>query len=498
MSESHLLAKTKSRRVVEPIAKFEALSYQSDAVRALEKLEFGAVFHEQGLGKTKIAIDLALEWILSGAAESVFIVTKRTLVPNWTRELERHTNLKPRVLSQNRRQNYFAFNSRARIYLMHYEVFRYESERIALFQKTRKVAIILDEAQKIKNPEAALTKEFHQLRSGFVRRVIMTGTPIANRPYDIWSQIYFLDGGDALGDFQSFKEDFDFNEALALDEAARERFANNLQWLREKIRPFSVRETKSSAGIELPAKFIERINCSLSPIQAQIYDAIRYDLEVQVQRAGVRQMDDSEDVLKRLLRLVQVASNPGLIDESYGETPAKLILLRALLDSILVGDAKAIVWTTFVENAIWLRRELEEYGARCVHGKMSVEDRERSIAAFLKEPEVQVLVATTGAAKEGLTLTVANHAIFFDRSFSLDDFLQAQDRIHRISQERECYIYVFTARETIDEWIDLLIDAKRFAAQLAQGDISLEEYRRHESYEFQTMIKEVLAGRSPK
>ena len=485
------------RRSVEPIAKFQALGYQSDAVHALERLEYGAVFHEQGLGKTKIAIDLALEWIISGVADSVFIVTKRSLVPNWKRELERHTNVKPRLLSQDRRQNYFALNSRARIYLMHYELFRYESERIALFQKTRKVAIILDEAQKIKNPDAALTKEFHNLREGFVRRVIMTGTPIANRPYDIWSQVYFLDGGKALGEFKAFKEDFDFNEALAIDESARERFANNLQWLNQKIRPFSVRETKASTGIELPAKFVERINCSLAPAQREMYDSVRYDLKLEVERDGAVRTDDSEDILKRLLRLVQIASNPALVDERYAEVPAKLVLLRALLDSVIVEDTKAIVWTTFVDNAIWLTRELTDYGAKCVHGKMAIEEREKSISAFLNDPSVQVLVATTGAAKEGLTLTVANHAIFFDRSFSLDDFLQAQDRIHRISQERECYIYVLTARGTIDEWIDSLIDAKRVAAQLAQGDIDIEEYRRHESYQFQTMLKEVLSGRSP-
>jgi SNF2 family DNA or RNA helicase len=482
---------------VEPIAKFQAMSYQSDAVHALENLEFGAVFHEQGLGKTKIAIDLALGWIMSGVADSVFIVTKRSLVANWTRELERHTNVKPRILSQDRKQNYFAFNNRARIYLMHYEVFRYEFERIALFQKTRKVAVILDETQKIKNPEATLTKEFHKLRAGFVRRVIMTGTPVANRPYDIWSQVYFLDGGAALGDFKRFKEDFDFNEALAIDETARERFANNLRWLNDQIRPFTVRETKASAGIELPAKFVERINCALAPVQAEMYDSVRYDLKLEVERDGVVRLDDSEDILKRLLRLVQVASNPGLLDQRYTEAPGKFVVLRALLDSVLTGDTKAIVWTTFVENATWLTRELAEYGSRCVHGKMAIEDREKSIAAFLKDPDVQLLVATTGAAKEGLTLTVANHAIFFDRSFSLDDFLQAQDRIHRISQERECYIYVLTARGTIDEWIDLLLDAKRFAAQLAQGDISLDEYRGRETYEFQTMLKEVLSGRSP-
>ena len=74
--------------------------------------------------------------------------------------------------------------------------------------------------------------------------------------------------------------------------------------------------------------------------------------------------------------------------------------------------------------------------------------------------------------KEGLTLTVANHAVFYDRSFSLDDYLQAQDRIHRISQEKPCHVKNLVAAGTVDCWVDALLAAKHLAAQLGQGDIT--------------------------
>lgn len=79
------------------------------------------------------------------------------------------------------------------------------------------------------------------------------------------------------------------------------------------------------------------------------------------------------------------------------------------------------------------------------------------------------LVATPASAKEGLTLTVANNAVFFDRSFSLDGYLQAQGRIHRISQAKDCTITILKAEGTIDDWIESLLAAKSLAAQLAQG-----------------------------
>jgi len=123
---------------------------------------------------------------------------------------------------------------------------------------------------------------------------------------------------------------------------------------------------------------------------------------------------------------------------------------------------------------------------------MSYPDRGKALSAFKTDPDTKVLVATPGAAKEGLTLTVANHAIFFDRSFSLDDYLQAQDRIHRISQTRTCFVTNIIAEGTVDGWVETLLSAKRLAAMLAQGDITRDQYEAEASYTFGEMVRDVL------
>ena len=89
-------------------------------------------------------------------------------------------------------------------------------------------------------------------------------------------------------------------------------------------------------------------------------------------------------------------------------------------------------------------------------------------------------------------MTVANHAVFYDRSFSLDDYLQAQDRIHRISQTQPCYIWNLIATNSVDEWVDSLLNAKRLAAQLAQADISATEYSQLANYDFGVLVKQIL------
>ena len=128
--------------------------------------------------------------------------------------------------------------------------------------------------------------------------------------------------------------------------------------------------------------------------------------------------------MKRLLRLVQVASNPAMVDQSYRAAPGKLPFLDSLVYEAVDAGEKIVVWTSFTENADLLGRHLERFGAAVVHGGLAMARREENLQLFKTDPECRILIATPGAAKEGLTLTMANHAVFFDRSFSLDDYLR--------------------------------------------------------------------------
>ena len=207
-----------------------------------------------------------------------------------------------------------------------------------------------------------------------------------------------------------------------------------------------------------------------------MYRSYRDSLACELGDYLLRVMYDAEAILKRLLRLVQCASNPGLIDDTYAECPGKFSKLAALVDMLERAGEKAVVWTKFVDNVEWLADRLKGYVPQKVHGRMSMEQRNESIRKFKTCNACRLLIATPASAKEGLTLTVANHAIFYDRGFSLDDYLQAQDRIHRISQDNECFVHNLMAAGTIDEWVDTLLNAKHQAARLAQGDISRDEF----------------------
>ena len=351
-------------------ARLEPFAYQLQAVEAAKDWEYAALFHEQGLGKTKIALDLALRWFGADAVDSAVIVTKKGLIANWQKEIARHTTLDVAVLSE-RRRNSVLFNRPYRLYLTHYEAVAGDQSRFGLFLQTRRVGVILDESQRIKNPESRLARCFLSLSESFARRVIMSGTPVANRPYDLWSQVKFLDGGKSLGeDFKAFRRKYDLPEGIEeAGEGGRRgkgdfsAYEGSLAEIFEKIRGFSIRETKKSAGISLPDKEIRIVWVEMEAEQARLYGKYRDELAAELLRDGRLILDDAEAVFKRLLRLVQVACDPALLDERYEGESGKRSALKSLVEEGLEGGSKVIVWTSFVANAEALARFLAR---RCV------------------------------------------------------------------------------------------------------------------------------------
>ena len=479
---------------LKPIAGFnfekmtEAFPYQREAIDALQNLTYAALFFEQGLGKTKIAIDLTLNWLRADVVDTVIVVTKKGLVRNWLREFQIHSNVTPRVISSDRSANHRALFSPSRVYVANYEAIASEEEKIRTLANHRRLAVILDESQKIKNPDSKLTQAFFRVADAFKRRLILTGTPMANRPYDIWAQIFFLDQGAALGkDFSKFRSSLDIPPS-----GAKSDYKDELVSVFPKIARFALRQTKAGSGLELPGKVYQMEGAEWEPVQREMYEKVRTELQIELLRNGVYQIDSVESLLKRLLRLVQIASNPRVIDEAYGNTPGKLPTLDRLVEKAVLGGEKLIVWTSFVDNCRILKDHLNMYGAVQVHGRMSTEDRDRSVQRFMNDDHARVLIATPAAAKEGLTLTVANHVVFYDRSFSLDDYVQAQDRIHRISQTKTCFVYNIILPGSIDEWVEALIQMKGAAATIGMGDPLPDELEGALEMDIQALLREVL------
>lgn len=443
--------------------------HQLDAINFIQDRSAIALFDEQGLGKSKIVIDALCKDLMHDLIDSAVIVCKKGLINMWKREVSQHSHLQSTVLSGSKHQRGRALMHFNHFYLIGYETMLSEIEKIEMFLKLRRFALVLDESQKIKNPDSKLTQAILSIKDIPVKKVIITGTPIANRPEDLWAQYMFLDGGKTFGvDFKAFKSKYNVN---LRDTDSFQEYETSMLRLREKISKTSMRRTKNV--LELPEKVYDERIVTLTSKQREIYTIAKDDLFLELSNADNETVRRQiENYLVKLLRLTQIASNPGLLDEGYSEDPAKFSVLDELLNEIVSNNEKAIVWTSFRKNIRTLRRRYKKHGAVMLFGEILIEDRIRAIDKFMNETDIKVLIANPSAAKEGLTLTSANHSIYVDRSFKMDDYLQSQDRIHRIGQEKRCFITKLIAKDTIDEYTDDILEKKHILAQYILGDTS--------------------------
>ena len=448
--------------------KTKPFPHQVEAIEYITSNVSVPLFDEQGLGKTKIVIEALCNNMEQGIIDGALIICKKHLIGNWKDEIETHSHLKYIVLRGNANEKGLKFMGYSHFYIINYESVIGEVERLKMFLKIRKMAIVLDESHKIKNPNAKTTKATLDLKDLAKKRIIITGTPIANKPLDLWAQFYFLDNGNLLGNsFKKFEKMYSINLKSDYLPEQKDRFNN----LREIILSNSIRRLKEDV-LELPEKIYIEKYVQLEGQQKKIYNQLKKELYIEITNIdGEKIIDKSDELLKKLLRLAQIASNPFLIDKTYNETPAKFPLLDTLIENILEHKEKVIIWSCFVDNIRTLYKRYKEFGSLMLYGAIPIEKRNEIVKQFRNNDGFMILIANPAAAREGLTLTSANNAIYLDRNFNLADYLQSQDRIHRISQTKECKIYKLIAKNTIDEYIDEIIYKKDKLAKYVQGDI---------------------------
>lgn len=456
--------------------KTEPLKHQFEGIKYIEETDAVALFDEQGLGKSKMVIDALVNNIRDKIIDSVLVICKKTLMENWKEEIAFHSYLSSIVISGNVNNKFKLFQNRSDFYIVCYESVASVIDLLEILFDTYNLAIVLDESQKIKNPAAKITETILSIGSMAKKRIIITGTPIANNPEDIWSQYYFLDGGKTLGkDYQVFREEYGINyRSTNVSD-----YENRLDPLRESILNNSLRRTKDV--LSLPDKEYHNVIIEMEGKQRELYDATKKQLLDELEQIindpdSNITMSTIDNQLVKMLRLVQISSNPRLIDKEYDGAVSKFDKLDELVERIISQNEKCIIWSSFVSNIEELKIRYSRHRPAIIHGGIPIEQRNRHISKFKNDPTRKIMIANPSAAKEGLTLVSANNSIYLDRSFKMDDYLQSQDRIHRIGQTKKCHIYKLLCQETIDEYIDEILQKKEKVLKYTMGDINTIEY----------------------
>ncbi|APJ02427.1 DEAD/DEAH box helicase [Silvanigrella aquatica] len=442
-----------------------------------------ALLDEMGCGKSfQIASSVAM-LLQNKSIDRCLIVAPKSLVRTWQEEVSLATSIPYTVIEGSPAQRAKLMNSHSPIFIIHYEGIRLEKEALSEWIQQGEGMVVFDESQRIKNLIAQTTVCAKFIRNAAKRCVIATGTPIANRPIDLFAQYFVMDNGNTFGSsFPAFKNTFCYIDIIEINQGRKkikvEKFigVRNGEELRKRIQATSLRRLKSEV-LDLPPIIYKDYSIELKAEQKTIYAKMRDSVRSEIENMSPEEYSmQANNIVVRLLRLSQIASNPKLIDPKYTGPNAKLSELDDILNDIFSDDTKKIIlWSHFVGNVNSLQEMYaENWGAVAHTGEMSIEERSQSVEQFQNNPECRLFIATPQSAKEGLTLLPkdgkmqADTMIYMDLNFDAGSYIQSQARFHRIGQTSEkCLVIHLVGLETVDEYIKKsLIDKTQTAAQI--------------------------------
>jgi SNF2 family DNA or RNA helicase len=398
--------------------------YQFEGVAFLYPRIAAVLADEMGLGKTMQAITAIRLLVRTSEIRSVLLVCPKPLVSNWQREFTRWApELPVAVIEGDQARRVWQWeHSGIPVKIANYEVLVRDCQEFGRFD-----LVVLDEAQRIKNPSGATSQVVRSIRR--TRSWALTGTPVENSPDDLVSIFEFLAPGHVHREMKP----------RAMGRA---------------VSDFILRRTKEQVLTDLPAKLFRDAHVELSAEQRASY-ALAEDEGV----LRLTQMGDSatiQHVFELILRLKQICN----FDPATGES-SKLGRLMADIEELAASSQKAIVFSQWVDTLVHLRDRLNHFGILEYHGRISQRERESTIEQFRADQRKHVLLMSYGAGSVGLNLQCASYVFLFDRWWNPAVEDQAIGRAHRIGATRPVTITRFLAIDTIEERINQVLEEKR-------------------------------------
>ncbi len=456
--------------------------YQKRGVAWLQYLEQlglnGCLADDMGLGKTvQVIARLVQERNLATQSGDrlppTLLIAPTSVLGNWFHEIQRFSPQLMAVIhhGSERCQDSKAFKQLCREQDIVITSFGLARKDAKLFNDIHWHRVVLDEAQNIKNPKAALTKAILKFNAN--HRLALTGTPVENRLLDLWSIFNFLNPG-YLGNPTQFRRGFE----IPIQKENNQRQA---QTLKKLVEPFILRRVKTDTSIiqDLPDKVEQKLYCNLTKEQASLYEAVVKEVENQLENTeGIKRKGL---ILSTLMRLKQVCNHPRqfLQDDSdfTPERSHKLMRLVEMVEEVIAEGESLLLFTQFTDLGDALEKYLRQtcrYNTYYLHGGTTRNKREKMIAEFqAPDSEPSVFVLSLKAGGVGITLTKANHVFHFDRWWNPAVEDQATDRAFRIGQKKNVFVHKFVAIGTLEEQIDTMIeDKKKLAGSIVGADES--------------------------
>lgn len=429
---------------------------------------------EQGLGKTKQVIDIAVAKKLQhGCKHCLIICGVNGLKYNWMNEIHTHSNETGYILGT--RGNKIGSNKdkladltalpASNTYFIITNIESIRDEQINAKIKELCVSgdigvIAVDEIHKCKNPQSQQGKALLQLQPKC--RIAMTGTPVMNQPLDLYVILKWL--GYETHAFYSFRKHYCEMGGFGGYEIIGYK---HLDELTARLDEIMLRRLKKDV-LDLPEKLYIDEYVDLSPKQAQIYKEVTADIQ-----ANIDQIKKATNPLAELIRMRQATGYTGILSSVIQES-AKLDRMEELVDEAIENGKKVVIFSNWTQMTSPIKQRLQKkYYCVMITGELDTEARQQAVEEFQTNDRCKVIIGTTGAMGTGLTLTAGTVEIFLDEPWNRANKEQAEDRCHRVGTKENVTIYTILAKNTIDERIHELVYKKgAMADALVDGQIA--------------------------
>jgi len=462
-------------------------------------LEAYGLFWEQGCGKTKPTIDTAAYLWEQGKIDALFVIAPSGVERNWiTDEIPAHMPKRVR----NRTYAFFYETGKAKrvsykatlenglrwsglvVLAMSYDAFITEHGKkyAGQFMRKKRCLFVVDESQGIKKHDAIRTRTAMAAKKFAPYRRILSGTPVTQGPFDVYSQVKFLDEAfweaKGVGKWPVFKSYFGEFEQKPFGPGGRliaictgyKNVEQLAQWLPE----ISHRLTKDDA-LDLPPKLYQKCYVELTKEQWDHYESIRTEMMTIIKPGN--NIVEAPLAITQALRFQQIVCGyvtdiDGNIVDVTDKNP-RLAMLKGIVEE---QTRPGLIWARFTKDIDLIIEMLAKLGKRAARYDGSTNDDDRAKAkADFQAGKLDWLVLNQAAGATGLTLVQAKVVIYYSNSFRLVDRLQSEDRAHRIGQTDPVTYIDLVSPDTIDEKIVRALREKKDIASLINGD-TLKEW----------------------
>ena len=414
----------------------------------LNKTRNALISHEMGLGKTLVSI-LFSEM---NTFNKVVVITPNSLKFNYYYEVEKFTQSKAHVVGW--KHNKYTIEE-SKYIILNYEFFN-TGHKINMDNKWKKLniglinSVICDESHRLKNADSNTYKNYKRIFddkifvNNEISKVYLSGTPTPNKAYELYTILNQI----SPIDFPTKSYFYSYYCGMAYDNQGFGGWVTDLdkqrfEELYYKIAPYTHRKRKFEVLTDLPDKIYQKVMLEMDSSESKVY----FDIEKGV--ANEFTLEEKTIGITKLIILRQYKSS------------LKAPIVYDLINDILDTGEKIVVVDYFKDSLYELKKRFGDIA--CIHtGDQTVEERSEMVKQFQNpESKIKIFLGSIQTCNYGLTLTAASKLFILTLPYSVGEYDQVSDRLHRISQKDVVNIYPLIFRDTIDEMVFFAIEGKR-------------------------------------